>query len=497
MVVAFNEVPTSLRVPLFYAEINAGGSVLNINSRVLLIGQKQATGTATIETPYLISSNVEDELFGCKSMLAAQVRAARTAAPFAEIWAIAAADGTGATAATATIDLTTLALPLTLAATFNIYVGGRRYRTTVSTADTAITIGASLAAEINDDDCAQWTATDNADGTVTLTAITPGELANSINIRTGLYGFEPKFADAVTITAFAGGATDPDVANSIAALGEDEFDWIVMPYADTVNLDYMEDFMSNSAGRWNPLQQTYGHVFSIKPETVGNLSTLGLTRNDAHMTVLGIEVGTPTPCWEVISSIGGKAQKHLSSAPELSRPLQFIDLPGMIPAPIGERFSRVDKNTLLFDGISVLGVDAGGNMTIERLITTYRKNAAGFDDSTFLDVNMVAQSMYAIRYIRTAVSNAHGRQALAGDENPAIQGVSRPRDIKNTIISAYVQLNGLAVVEEVDLFKDLLVVERNATDANRVDVYLPMDHVNQLRIVAVNATSFQQFPQDV
>jgi phage tail sheath gpL-like len=50
----------------------------------------------------------------------------------------------------------------------------------------------------------------------------------------------------------------------------------------------------------------------------------------------------------------------------------------------------------------------------------------------------------------------------------------------------------LAVFENLDLFDRDLIVERPTDDANRLDVYMPLDHVNQLRIIAVNATSYMQ-----
>ena len=49
--------------------------------------------------------------------------------------------------------------------------------------------------------------------------------------------------------------------------------------------------------------------------------------------------------------------------------------------------------------------------------------------------------------------------------------------------------------ENYETFKSLIVVERDEVDANRVNTYLPLDHVNQLRVLAVNATSFLQFDQ--
>lgn len=40
-------------------------------------------------------------------------------------------------------------------------------------------------------------------------------------------------------------------------------------------------------------------------------------------------------------------------------------------------------------------------------------------------------------------------------------------------------------MENFDLFQQYLIVERNVSDPNRLDVLFPPDYVNQLRVFAV------------
>jgi phage tail sheath gpL-like len=51
------------------------------------------------------------------------------------------------------------------------------------------------------------------------------------------------------------------------------------------------------------------------------------------------------------------------------------------------------------------------------------------------------------------------------------------------------------LVENIEAFKEHLIVERNPNDPNRVDVLYTPDLVNQLRIFAVNAQFRLQYPQ--
>ena len=72
MTVSFNYIPANVRVPLFYAEMdNTQAGYFTQNKRSLLIGQKLASGSAVVNTPYLVSTtDAAKTLFGTGSMLA-------------------------------------------------------------------------------------------------------------------------------------------------------------------------------------------------------------------------------------------------------------------------------------------------------------------------------------------------------------------------------------------------------------------------------------------
>jgi len=64
------------------------------------------------------------------------------------------------------------------------------------------------------------------------------------------------------------------------------------------------------------------------------------------------------------------------------------------------------------------------------------------------------------------------------------QAIVTPRIIRAELIAAYSELVTAGIVEDIDSYKNLMVVERNANDPNRVDVLASPDLVNQLRILA-------------
>jgi phage tail sheath gpL-like len=491
MAVSFNSIPGNLRVPLFYAEVNSGGAPYQSNARLLLVGQMLSTGSATEAEPILTQDN-GDALFGPGSMLAEMCRIARVNAPFQEIWALPLADADSGVAASGKIAVADT--PVSAAGTLTLYIAGVRLRIRVATTDDDDAVAAALVAAINAVPSLPVTAAVNGSNAneCDLTARHAGTLGNDIRIDTDLIGDESTLAsDLLTITAMASGSGDPDITTALAALGDEEYDWIASAYADTANLDAAEDFLNGDTGRWGPISQLYGHTITFKAGALGALSTLGLSRNDPHASVMGA-YNSPSPAWSWAAAIGGRAAAHLQDAPELSRPLHTLPLVGIVAPKIADRFGISERNTALYDGISTYHVRRDGTVCIDRLITTYQTNAWESPDATWLDVNTMAQTMYMIRYLRTKVTSTYGRVALA-DENPfGLQGIATPEDIEDTITHGYVELVADGVLENSDLFEAELIVERDTTDANRVNVYLPYDVVNQLRIFAVNATTFLQ-----
>lgn len=327
---------------------------------------------------------------------------------------------------------------------------------------------------------------------ITLTANNAGSLGNTIGVYTKLYTDDGTLADEmVSITPMSGGTGDPAITSLLAALGDEEFDWVAMPYDSAAYLSEMDTFMD---ARWGPMQQLYGHYVTVKSATAGALMAFTSQRNGWHGTLLGT-YKYPAPTYLLAASLAAIMCDHLQDAPELSRPLQTLTLPGFRgPKDTADRWSIVNRQSFYFYGVSALTVARDGSLVIDRVLSMYQRDKWGSPDQTWLDVNTQAQVMYGVRYLKQKITSTYPRCALA-DSNPYnLQGVVTADDIRNTIVHGYRELVADGVFENADMFEQLLVVERNAENPNRVDMYLPLDHVNQLRIVAGNATSYLQYP---
>lgn len=58
-----------------------------------------------------------------------------------------------------------------------------------------------------------------------------------------------------------------------------------------------------------------------------------------------------------------------------ARPLQTLHLTGVLAPAEKERFDKLERNLLLWDGISTFTVDQSGRCMIERAVTTYQTNS--------------------------------------------------------------------------------------------------------------------------
>lgn len=487
MAISFNNIPSNIRVPLFYAEVdNSRAGYFQQQNRTLIVGQKLSGGSATANVPVFCSSQDQArDLGGVGSMLERMVGAYRANDPFGELWVLPLADNGAGVAATGTVALTG---PATAAGTINLYIAGQRVQIAVASGDTATEIGDAIEAAVNADANLPVTA-DNTTGTVTLTARHKGVVGNdiqiSVNYRGALGGELTPAGVGITITAMASGATNPVLDTAISNLGDETFDYIIHPYTDTTSLDDWEAYFNDTVGNWSYAKQLYGGAFSARRDTVGNLQTFGAARNDQHHSTLGFNA-SPTPCYEVAAMYGAQCAKSLSIDP--ARPLQTLPLLGMLPPPIQSRFSLTERNTLLFNGVATTYVEAGV-VRIERAVTGYRENVWGQADPSYLDVETLFTLAYVLRRLRYAITQKFPRHKLANDGTRFGDGqaIVTPKIIRAELLASYAELETLGLVENREAFEENLLVERDATDPNRVNVLYPPDLVNQLRIFAVLA----------
>ena len=481
MTISFERVPVNLRTPGVYVEFsnrNAVPGLLGIPYKILVLGQRLSTGTIAALTPVRVTSESEAKtLFGQGSMLHQMFVALKANNRFTESWAVALDDNGAGVSATGSI---TFSGTVTGAGTLNVYIAGIRVQLAVTTSSTPSSIASALISLINADLNLPVTASSGGSGVVSLAASHKGEVGNDLDVRVSYYDDESLPAGlAAAVVAMNGGTGNPSLTAAIDAMGEDWYNVVAMPYTDSTSLGALEAELDD---RWGPMRPIEGHAFAARRGTTGALGTFGAGRNSPHTTVMGLPP-CPSPSYQWAAALAAIAGEQGQRDP--ARPYTTLELKGILgPKPL-DRFTLDQRNLLLFDGISTFTVDVDGTVRVERLITTYQLNAASLPDISYLDVTTLLTLGYVRFTLRARIAQKFPRHKLADDGTAfgAGQAVVTPKILKAEGIAIFRQWETAGLVENVEQFKNDLVVERNASDPNRADMLLPPDLVNQLLVV--------------
>ncbi len=448
------------------------------------------SGTAVANTPIQAYSQAQvNGLCGGDSMLALMYAAYRLVDPFGEVWLGPVADAGAGTTATGSIAITGTA---TSAGTLALYLMGVSTPVPVNLGDTASVIATNIAAAVTAAIGVPLTAT-AATGTVTVTAQHKGLALNDIDIRLNYIGVQngevtPPGITA-TITAMAGGATNPTLTTLLANLGVQLFDFIALPYTDTTSLNALQSFLNDQAGRWSAELMQYGHVFAAYNGTFGARTTFGVGRNDQHCTILGY-FGSPTPAWLEAADWCAAHVIRIRVNPAQGLSTQAL---GLLPPPLALQDTPGMRNTLLFDGISTFTVDAAGVCRIDRSVTTYQLNPSGQPDNSYLNTNLLFQAMYAARYINAQLTSqfiAAGK-ILVSNGTPIGPGspATTPNAILGSVIGIYAYLSSIFIVQNPQTFAKNAYATTGTK--GQVLLYLPLDFSDQVISIAILAQFVQ------
>jgi phage tail sheath gpL-like len=483
MTIGMDTIPGAgaLRKPGVYSEIDNSKAVRGpqpVSYRRLLIGQKLAAGLAAADTLIRITSPAQADIqFGKGSMLAGMVRAAMAIDTYTELQVLPVSDNVAGVAATATLAFTG---PATASGTIELMIAGRRVSVGVLSGDAATAIATAVVAAVTAADDMPVTATAST-GTVTLTSRHKGEAGNTLDARVNYYTGQVLPAGvAVTISAFAGGSGNPDLAAALAALGDEWLHVWGVPYSDAATLATVKTEL-NSRFAWD--REIEAHAFTAARGSQGSLASLGNSHNNPHLVIM-MANDEPMPAYEKAAETMAIAALYVAIDP--ARPVQNLQYAWCLAPAAADKFTNKERNLLLFDGVTTSKVNNDGTMVVERLITTYKTNTAGGNDISYLDSETLFTLMYIRHDWRDYILRKYPRHKLADDGTRygVGQPVVTPVVLKAEGISKFREWERLGLVENMADFKANMISERNESDPNRMDTLFPPDLVNQLRIVA-------------
>jgi phage tail sheath gpL-like len=492
----FNFIPGNIVAPGIFFEVSSGGQFEN-QSRLLLIGHKSAAGSAVLNVPQIcLGERNARAIAGPGSSLDDMFRIARQNAPAQEIWLLPIADAGVAT-------VTTLTLGVPVAGSGIIEIAGEPVGLTIGAGDSANATAAALAAAIN----AYFNRFNNASLPVTATAAANvvtlthrhlGVIGNEIDFNIPALSSGNAFTGIVTVAQLTAGTGTPLISASLAALGDEPFDWIVSAFSDDTNVTSLKSLLNETSGRWAWNRLVYGHALICKTDSAGLLTTFGLAQDNRNISVIPRLVGGgyAQPTWQWAAGYAALQAPWLSDGANgnVSRNQSGRVIRGL--ATPRQRTAWLDyatRNSFLTSGLSTWTASTSGGVQIDKCITTQR-TTNGVTDTTFRDIQKIGQLMYSLRHFKAGLAYEHSNKAIA-DDNPAnLQTISTPREIKATMVHLYRALVNRGVTENVKRFGEICVVERDADNRDRVNIYAPLDFVNPLDVQAVMAQVFSQYP---
>lgn len=481
MGIQFDTIPIDLRSSGQYAEYNnsrAGKKLVGMPVKILLMGHKSAAGSMPVLTTTRVYAGNAAALVGPGSQLYGMFDAKLAANTSIDTYMIALPEDEAAQAATGGLTFNAAA---PASGTFSLRIDGIRVRIGVSAGQTAASLATALAAAINAQSTLPVTATSTA-GAVTWTCRWKGASGNDIPAVVGFYEEEaaPTGLD-FTLTPMSGGTANPDVGAALAAVSSDWYTDVVCPFYDSDNIVQLEE---DGRRRWGGTVMTDAHYYIGKPGTYGALATWGNIRNSPNLSTIG-GFSSPTSPWKWTGALGGICSFEAKQDP--ARPYQTLVLPRtkVLAPPIADRFDLDAREQLLKDGISTWTVDDDGSIRLDNIITMYQRNAGGYEDTSYLQLETV-KTLSFLRYsMRARIAQRFPRHKAASDsfvKKPG-QFIARPQDIRDELIALAGDWEEDGLIENTEQFKDELVVERDA-NPDRFNAIVPPDLVNQFRIFA-------------
>lgn len=480
MAIAFNLIPLSINTPGSFIEFDTSRAVQGTPAQphTVLLAGIMGSGTATAGTIVKVKSP-DDAVtkFGQHSPLAQLCAAYKSIDRLTEVFAYGFAEPTGTNAS----GTWTITGPATEDGALPFYVSGRRIEVAVTSGDTATDVGDALVTAHNLLTDSPTTVA-NAAGVVTATVRHDGPHGNGVKLGVALKDGESVPAGlAVAVVQPTSGATSEDYAALVTAMGEDQYNTIVITSNDSTEV---AKIVTELEDRWGPMRQIEGSLFTSLSGTQGALTTAGNGYNSHTLVFTGTEANALLPApWEVAGLVAARDAYQTQVDP--ARPRTGLVLGGASAPPRGSRFTRAERDTLLSDGVSTTKAASDGRLLIERLITTYQTNASGITDVALKDQTSVRTLAYLRYSIRARIASKYGRHKLADDGNErAGQPIVTSSILRAELIALFREWQDAGLVENIDQYKDELLVERDDNDPNRVNAIIPPDLINSFLVFA-------------
>ena len=177
-----------------------------------------------------------------------------------------------------------------------------------------------------------------------------------------------------------------------------------------------------------------------------------------------------TPAFAIASAYASV----IASRTDPAAPYDGYALPGVATPAVPDRLTQTATESLLENGVAPAKVIPGEIVGISRAVTTHTLNSLGFPDRTLLDIT----TFRALDYTRASIINRVA-PIMKGAKNSA----RMRNNIKAVILDVLYQLEALEIVQNVNQYKNSIIVESDLSNLGQVNVSIPANIVYGLHTV--------------
>lgn len=460
--IAFDNIPGSIRVPGRYIEFNTRTAVHGLPQnpqKMVLIAPMLTNGSQPPLTPVNLFSDAEAaDLFGAGSWAHLCVRQAFTNNAYLDLTVIGVADkADGATAASGSVAVAGTAAAAGIA---TVTVGGVGYATTVTAGEAAADVAARLRALLDAPDSLVVTA--GSGSNITLTAKCKGEIGNEIALSV------KNTAGGITLTptAISGGEGNADISAALTKIAGKRYHVICSAFSDDANAKALSNHLTAVS---NAIEKRGAIGVMGWRGTLATGTTFTGKLNDGRISVAWYKKAV-----EGNALIAAGYAAVLAFEEDPAKPLNTLAIKGLSVTADADWPLFAECNNALYNGLTPLTV-VNNQVQILRAVSSYTKNATGTDDPALLDITTIR----TLDYTRDAIDQ---RIALRFPRDKLNERTRRA--VRSEILDVLLKLEEAEILENVAANKHLLQVERDGSDANRLNAAIPADVVNGLHVFA-------------
>lgn len=366
------------------------------------------------------------------------------------------------------------------------WVGDEFVDTAIASGDSADTIGAAIAANINAK--THWPVTAaNVTGTVTLTAKVAGPRGNWIRFMAAITSGIATTTTATTDAFLASGATADSNTTALATILPRRFYYIVSAAEDSSQFGAVCTQVTSMA------QPTVGkrqRAFAGSVDTSANAITLATTINNPRAEVIWAEKNPFTPA-ELAAHMA--AIYALEEANENNPRTNFIGYGGgpndLWSVPVPRVASAVPSNTTLNsagnNGLSPIGVNDRGTGTylVDRI--TSRSLSGSTADYRIRDAHKVTICDFFADLLQAKLTLQNAGKRIANDPprggRPPGPQVATPQTVRIQVFKLLDDFDSNDLLQNLAEIKDGTVVQRESNPTTRMGIRVPLQTIDNFR----------------